>query len=164
MSKDKAIVAVRGGRRRYLIATAHYRPYRHYRFTYGMIWYVATGSALGGVLRFLMVPWAQRWSAVGFPGGTLAVNVLGSLLIGAVLRLASVDGALSAETRVFLTVGICGGFTTFSAFSAETMELMQSGQWTRAGLYIVASVVLCLLASFAGWSLGGGLLSLRTRP
>jgi CrcB protein len=128
-----------------------------------MIWYVAAGSALGGVLRFLMGPWIQRWATIGFPFGTLTVNILGSLAIGTVLRLASIEGVVSAETRVFLTVGLLGGFTTFSAFSAETMGLMQSGQWTRAGTYIVASIVLCLLASFAGWSLGGGLLSLRSR-
>jgi CrcB protein len=129
-----------------------------------MIWYVAAGSALGGVLRFLMVPWAQRAGPAGFPFGTLAVNILGSLAIGAVLRLASAEGTMSAETRVFLTVGLLGGFTTFSAFSAETMGLMQSGEWARAGANILASVVLCLLASFAGWSLGGGFLSLRGRP
>lgn len=125
-----------------------------------MIWYVAAGSALGGVLRFLMVPWAQRFFATGFPGGTLTVNILGSLVIGLVLRLAGQE-MISPETRVFLTVGVCGGFTTFSAFSAESMELMQSGQWGRAGAYILASVTLCLLATFAGWTLGGGIASLR---
>ncbi|HVX89607.1 MAG TPA: fluoride efflux transporter CrcB [Gemmatimonadales bacterium] len=126
-----------------------------------MIWLVAAGSALGGVLRFLMVPWAQRFAAEGFPGGTLAVNVLGSLVIGLVIRLAGQE-AISPETRVFLTVGVCGGFTTFSAFSAESMELMQSGQWGRAGIYILASITLCLLATFAGWSAGGGILSLKS--
>lgn len=125
-----------------------------------MIWLVAAGSALGGVLRFLMVPWAQRFAAEGFPGGTLAVNILGSLLIGLVLRLAGQE-AISPETRVFLTVGVCGGFTTFSSFSAESVELMQSGQWGRAGIYILASVALCLFATFAGWSAGGGILSLK---
>ena len=126
-----------------------------------MIWYVAAGSALGGVLRFLMVPWSQRFFATGFPGGTLTVNIIGSLLIGLVLRLAGQE-AITPETRVFLTVGVCGGFTTFSAFSAESMELMQSGQWGRAGVYILASVALCLIATFAGWMLGGGVLGLRS--
>jgi CrcB protein len=128
-----------------------------------MIWLVAAGSALGGVLRFLMVPWAQRYAAEGFPGGTLAVNILGSFVIGGVLRLASAE-QISPEARVFLSVGVCGGFTTFSAFSAESLELLQGGQWLRASIYIVASVLFCLLASFAGWSLGGGLTSLRARP
>lgn len=126
-----------------------------------MIWYVALGSAIGGVLRFLMVPWAQRWFAAGFPGGTLMVNILGSLLIGLILRLAGEQGVMSTEARVFLTVGVCGGFTTFSAFSAESMELMQSGQWGRAGVYVIASVSLCLLATFAGWMAGGGILALK---
>ena len=126
-----------------------------------MIWLVAAGSALGGVLRFLMVPWAQRFFANGFPGGTLTVNILGSLVIGLVLRLAGEQGVLTPEARVFLTVGVCGGFTTFSAFSAESVELMQSGQWGRAGAYVLASVALCLLATFTGWMLGGGIISLR---
>jgi CrcB protein len=126
-----------------------------------MIWLVAAGSALGGVLRFLMVPWAQRFFATGFPGGTLVVNLVGSLVIGLVLRLAVEPAVISPETRVFLTVGICGGFTTFSAFSAESMELVQSGQYARAGLYILASVSFCLIASFTGWMMGGGALGLR---
>ena len=126
-----------------------------------MIWLVAAGSALGGVLRFLMVPWAQRFFAIGFPGGTLVVNILGSLLIGLVVRLAGEPAVISPEARVFLTVGLCGGFTTFSAFSAESMELIQSGQWGRAGAYVIASVSLCLLATFAGWMAGGGMLALR---
>jgi CrcB protein len=125
-----------------------------------MIWLVAAGSALGGVLRFLMVPWAQRYAAEGFPGGTLVVNILGSLVIGLVLRLAGQE-AISPETRVFLTVGVCGGFTTFSSFSAESVELMQSGQWARAGIYILASVALCLIATFAGWMAGGQVVGLR---
>jgi len=126
-----------------------------------MIWYVAAGSALGGVLRFLMVPWAQRYFAVGFPGGTLAVNVAGSLLIGLILRLASEPGAIAPEARIFLTVGVCGGFTTFSAFSAESLELMQSGQWGRAWAYIAASVILSIGAAALGWISGSGLLGLR---
>ena len=123
-----------------------------------MIWYVAFGSALGGVLRFLMVPWAQRYFAAGFPGGTLVVNVLGSLVIGVVLRLAGESGILTPETRIFLTVGVCGGFTTFSAFSIENLELLQTGQWGRAAIYIGASIVLSLLAVTLGW-LAGGLIN-----
>ena len=126
-----------------------------------MIWYVAFGSALGGVARFLMVPWAQRWFSTGFPGGTLTVNILGSLIIGMVLRLAGEQGVMTPETRVFLTVGVCGGFTTFSSFSAESVELMQSGQWARAGVYVLASVTLCLIATALGWYVGGGAMALR---
>ena len=126
-----------------------------------MIWLVAAGSALGGVLRFLMVPWAQRFFSAGFPGGTLVVNIAGSLVIGLVIRLAGEPAIISPEARVFLTVGICGGFTTFSAFSIENLELLQTGQWGRAGVYVVASVTLCVLAAFAGWIGGGGMIALR---
>jgi CrcB protein len=124
-----------------------------------MIWYVAAGSALGGVLRFLMVPWAQRYFAAGFPGGTLAVNVAGSLLIGLILRLATEPGVIPPETRVFLTVGVCGGFTTFSAFSAETLELLQTGQWSRALIYIGASILLSIGAAALGWAAASPLIS-----
>jgi fluoride exporter len=128
-----------------------------------MIWYVAAGSALGGVLRFLMVPWAQRWFAPGFPGGTLAVNVAGSLLIGLILRAATGPVVLTPEARIFLTVGVCGGFTTFSAFSAETLELLQTGQWSRALIYITASVLLSIGAAALGWAAASPLFS-HTAP
>lgn len=124
-----------------------------------MIWYVAAGSALGGVLRFLLVPWAQRYFAAGFPGGTLAVNVAGSLLIGLILRLATEPGVIPPETRVFLTVGVCGGFTTFSAFSAESLELLQTGQWGRALIYIAASILLSIGAAALGWVAASPLIS-----
>lgn len=122
-----------------------------------MLWLVALGSAIGGVSRYLLVPVAQRWYAAGFPGGTLTVNILGSLLIGVIVRLAT-GPLVTPETRIFLTVGICGGFTTFSSFSIESVELMQSGQWARAAIYVLASVALCLLATFVGWSAGGLLI------
>jgi CrcB protein len=127
-----------------------------------MIWLVAAGSALGGVLRFLMVPWAQRFFATGFPGGTLVINIVGSLVIGLVLRLAGDPAVISPETRVFLTVGVCGGFTTFSAFSIENLELLQSGQYGRAILYITSSLLLSVGAAALGWY-AGGLTSQLTR-
>jgi len=122
-----------------------------------MIWYVALGSALGGVLRYLLSPFVQRSFAEGFPGGTLVVNILGSLVIGVVLRTAATGDLVSPEARVFLSVGICGGFTTFSAFSIETLRLLQTDQWGRAFIYIGASVVLSIAAAALGW-LGGGLI------
>jgi CrcB protein len=123
-----------------------------------MIWLVALGSALGGVLRYLLSPLFQRGFAEGFPGGTLVVNVLGSFVIGLVLRVASESTLLSPEARVFLTVGVCGGFTTFSAFSAETLRLLQTDQWSRALIYIVAAVVLSVGAAALGW-MGGGIVA-----
>src|SRR5690348_13446095 len=98
----------------------------HLLLSLRMIWLVALGSALGGVARFLLVPVAQRWFAAGFPGGTMMVNFAGSLLIGIILRLSGESGMIGSEARIFLTVGVCGGFTTFSSFSAETVELLQS--------------------------------------
>ncbi len=115
-----------------------------------MIWYVATGSALGGVLRFLMVPWAQRYFASGFPGGTLVVNVVGSLAIGLILRLAGEQGMISPEARVFLTVGVCGGFTTFSAFSLDFAQLVERGALATAAAYLLGSVALAILGFFIG--------------
>jgi CrcB protein len=123
-----------------------------------MVWLVALGSALGGVLRYLLSPLFQRGFTEGFPGGTLVVNVLGSFVIGLVLRVASESTLLSPEARVFLTVGVCGGFTTFSAFSAETLRLLQTDQWSRALIYIVASVVLSVGAAALGW-MGGGIVA-----
>jgi len=120
-----------------------------------MIWLVAAGSALGGVLRFLMVPWAQRFFTAGFPGGTLVVNILGSLVIGLVVRLAGEPAVISPEGRIFLTVGVCGGFTTFSAFSIENLELLQSGQHGRALVYILSSLILSVGAAALGWYAGG---------
>ena len=123
-----------------------------------MIWLVALGSALGGVLRYLLSPLFQRGFAEGFPGGTLIVNVIGSFVIGLVLRAASESTLISPEARIFLTVGVCGGFTTFSAFSAESLRLLQTDQWGRVSIYIVASVVLSIGAAALGW-LGGGFIS-----
>ena len=128
-----------------------------------MIWLVALGSAIGGVLRFLLVPVAQRWFATGFPGGTLAVNILGSLAIGVVVRLATGEGVITPEARVFLAVGICGGFTTFSSFSLESFELLQSGQYGRAVMYVTASFACCLVATALGWS-GTGFFLPRPTP
>ncbi len=123
-----------------------------------MIWLVALGSALGGVLRYLLSPLLQRSFAEGFPGGTLIVNILGSFVIGVVLRAATNSEIISPEARIFLTVGVCGGFTTFSAFSIETLRLLQTDQWSRAFIYIGASVVLSIAAAALGW-LGGGVFT-----
>ncbi len=117
-----------------------------------MIWYVALGSAIGGALRYLLSGWVQRAAGHGFPTGTLVVNVSGSLLLGVLLRWASHPPSLSPDLRAFLTVGLCGGYTTFSTFSAEAITLMQDGQWGKAMTYIGSSVVLSLAATAAGFA------------
>jgi CrcB protein len=92
---------------------------------------------------------------VRFPWGTLLINILGSFVIGWFDVLTGEFGKLSvpADARVFVLVGICGGFTTFSSFSLQTMQLLQGGEALRAGAYILASVALCLLATWAGMTL-----------
>lgn len=114
--------------------------------------WVALGGALGSVARFACSEWAQaRWSA--FPWGTLLVNVLGSLLIG-VLAAMSESGRwpMPLVARQFLMIGVLGGFTTFSSFSVQTLMLARSGAAWLAGVNVLASVGLCLLAAWLGFT------------
>ena len=116
-----------------------------------MIWYVAIGSAFGGVARYLVGTWLQRFPT--FPWATLAVNLTGSFIIGWFMRY-SMSHPVRPETRALIAVGICGGFTTFSAFTYESMMLLRDGQWIRAAGYVAGSVVLGLAAVFAGFAAG----------
>lgn len=119
---------------------------------------VALGGALGSVARAWLGGVIGGALGTGFPWGTLAINVLGSFVIGW-FAVATDDGArLEATTnwRVFVMVGVCGGFTTFSAFSLQTLELARAGALGRAGAYVVGSVVLCLVGVWAGVALGRG--------
>jgi CrcB protein len=113
---------------------------------------IAFGGALGSVLRYLMGGAVQRATHAGFPYGTLAVNVVGCLLIGILVQ-HFMNVEPSSAARGFLVVGFCGGFTTFSAFSMETIGLFYSGSYLRASAYVLASVVLCLSATAAGMTL-----------
>jgi len=117
---------------------------------------VAAGGALGSVLRFWLANIIQHRAGTAFPWGTIAVNVIGSFLIGFIFC-ATLEGArfaASANWRNFLMVGVLGGFTTFSAFSLQTMELLKAGAPGAALLNVLASVLLCLAACAAGWLLG----------
>lgn len=116
---------------------------------------VALGSALGGVGRYLLGMVLQR-PGLGFPIGTLVVNVLGCFAIGVVLRIGLTPEAMSPATRAFLTAGVCGGFTTFSTFSVETLALLESGAWGRGMAYVTASVVLSVVAAALGYGFGRG--------
>lgn len=127
-----------------------------------MLWYVALGSAIGGVGRWLLGGAVQRLAPV-FPVGTLAVNVLGALVLGLVLRFSLASPDVSPEFRGFLAIGVCGGFTTFSTFTWETYALLEEGAWARAGLNVALSVVLCLAAVALGAALGRALFELRLR-
>lgn len=117
---------------------------------------VAAGGALGSVARFWLAAKMTDWTGPHFPWGTLLINVVGSFIIGTVAAVTLLPArvAMHPDIRVFLMVGICGGFTTFSAFSLQTLELLQSGDiWPAAG-YIAGSVMLCLTGVWAGWLLG----------
>jgi fluoride exporter len=113
---------------------------------------VALGSALGGVARYGVSGLVARSLGETFPWGTLIVNVLGSFLIGFVATLTGPDGRVlvSPVTRQFWMPGIFGGFTTFSAFSLQTLSLAQDGEWTRALANVTLSVALCLLGVWLG--------------
>jgi CrcB protein len=122
-----------------------------------MIWFwVAAGAALGGVLRYGANVGAGRMGLTAFPWATLFVNVLGSMVIGFFATVTGDQGRLVArpELRMFVTAGICGGFTTFSSFSLETLRLIEDREWLLAGLNATGSLVLCLAAVFVGATAG----------
>jgi CrcB protein len=127
-----------------------------------MLWYIAAGSALGGLGRYLVSGAVQRLLGTLFPAGTLVVNLSGSFLLGVLLRYAVETPTLTAEMRAFLTVGFCGGYTTFSTFSYETVMLLEDGEWGRATLYAGLSVVLSLAATVLGFLAARGIIAIRT--
>ena len=113
---------------------------------------VALGGAFGSVLRYAGSGWAQRlFPATIFPVGTFVVNLTGSLLIGLVAGLVEYRQLIGPGPRLFLVVGILGGYTTFSAFSLETVILLREGQASMAALNVLAQVALGVGAAFAGF-------------
>lgn len=123
--------------------------------------YVAIGSAAGGLARFVVGTWLQRrlddWAPrtaaapyLPFPIGTLIVNATGAFLLGAIMVVVARQGQHASAMRLLLAVGLCGGYTTFSTFSADTVGLMENGGGTLAALNVGASVGLGLLAVLAG--------------
>jgi CrcB protein len=126
-------------------------------------WAVAIGAALGGVARYYLASAIQQRVGPTFPWGTLVINVSGGLLLGMLMRYALATPSVSAELRALLTTGFCGGYTTFSTYSYETATLLEDGQYGRAGTYALASVVLALVATFAGFVLARELIALRER-
>lgn len=113
---------------------------------------VAFGSALGGLARYWVGIGVARLLGPSFPWGTLLINVFGSLVIGAAA--AATDEREHAAFRAFVMVGICGGFTTFSSFSLQTLDLLQAGRMPAALAYAGLSLGICLLSVWAGWALG----------
>jgi fluoride exporter len=114
--------------------------------------WVALGGAIGTTARYWLSTVVARAFGETFPWGTLIINITGSFVIGFFAALTGPDGRLfaSSTVRQFVMVGICGGYTTFSAFSLQTLNLANDGEWARAGANIGLSVLLCLIAVWAG--------------
>jgi CrcB protein len=125
--------------------------------------WVAIGSALGGMARY----WCSGVAAIligeTFPWGTLIVNVAGSFIIGFFATLTGPGGRIfvSSAASQFVMMGFCGGFTTFSSFSLQTLNLVNEGEWVRASANIAASVVCCLVAVWAGYLLAASLNTMK---
>jgi CrcB protein len=127
--------------------------------------WVAIGGALGSVGRFWLSGLvAARFGEI-FPWGTLVINVTGSFLIGIFAGFATPEGRLDPQSRVFVTqflmIGICGGYTTFSAFSLQTLNLLRDREWLYAGGNVILSVVLCMIAVWLGYLLGSTFNSMK---
>ncbi len=110
---------------------------------------VAAGGACGAVGRYLAGIGAGKLFGTEFPWGTLIINVTGSFLIGLFASLFATRWDLSQAARIFLTVGVCGGYTTFSTFSLDSFYLMERGELLMAGAYMAASVILSIGALIA---------------
>ena len=115
--------------------------------------WVGLGGGIGAILRFLI---AVTWKNISFPYSTLFINIIGSLIIGIVFAYSIRPGALPEQLKLFLATGICGGFTTFSSFSLENMQLLRSGNYAAAVMYMLISVTASLLAVFAGFKIMNG--------
>ncbi len=115
---------------------------------------VFVGGGLGAAARYLLQGAVYRFTGAGFPYGTIAVNVLGCFLIGLLMSSMEERFLAAPSLRIFLTIGILGGFTTFSSFSYETMVLLREGDLLAGGFNIIASTVICLGATWLGLGLG----------
>jgi CrcB protein len=115
---------------------------------------VALGGLIGSVARYSLAGIVQRAHGGAFPLGTLGVNVLGSFLVGFVMALSLERGVLQANTRLFLATGFCGGFTTMSTFSYETLALVRDGEMALAFVNLAITLGACLLAVWVGQAAG----------
>lgn len=122
---------------------------------------IALGGAIGSVLRYLTGGVAARWLGVEFPYGTLIVNMVGAFIIGVVQEIGTESLLISDDVRLFLATGMMGGLTTYSAFSYETIRLLELGAWPQAGGNVVITTAVCLILCFLGISTGRLVLGLR---
>ena len=109
------------------------------------------GGGLGSVLRFLISQYISKKIESGIPWGTFVVNILGSLLLGAIIGFFHKMNLSSSQYVVFFTIGFCGGFTTFSTFTMENLLLLKNGDWTLVFIYSLTSVIIGVLAAFGGF-------------
>ena len=125
--------------------------------TLAYLW-VALGGAFGSISRYWLNGVVAARCGETFPWGTMTINVLGSFIIGILGALTLPEGRMSSETRALTTqllmIGVCGGFTTFSSFSLQTLNLVRDREWLYAGGNILLSVILCLIATWLGFLLG----------
>ena len=117
---------------------------------FGILLAIAIGGAVGSIGRHYVSTGIYNGTGAAFPYGILGVNVIGGLIMGIVVELGALKLNYSPEMRAFLTTGILGGFTTFSAFSLDTVLLIERGDWLGSAAYVVASVALSVGALFAG--------------
>ena len=124
-----------------------------------MITYIALGGVLGTLARYFLQGWVQQRSGLAqFPVGTLAINLIGSFVVGLVIRFATGSTLLTPDLRAGLTIGFCGAFTTMSTFSYESMKLLADGEYGYAGIYMGGTVLGCLAAVITGTQLAEKLL------
>lgn len=127
--------------------------------------WVALGGALGSMSRFWINGLVSAKVGATFPWGTLVINIAGSFVIGVIGAMTSPEGRLDSQSRQFATqflmIGVCGGYTTFSSFSLQTLNLLREREWLYAGGNVLLSVLLCLIAVWLGWLLGSTFNSMR---
>lgn len=127
--------------------------------TLKMVAGVAAGGAVGAVARYFMTHWVTRLTGAGFPYGTLAVNITGAFLMGIVISLLALRYNLSPVMQSFVVTGVLGGFTTFSTFTLESAVMIQRHDYGPAGLYMVASVLFCVVGLFGGMAIARMIVS-----
>lgn len=122
-----------------------------------LYFWIAIGSAIGGVARYWCSELIVQRLGDSFPWHTITVNILGSFIIGFFAGMTEAEGRLtvSHEIRQFVMIGLCGGYTTFSTFSLQTLNLFHDGEFLHAGFNIILSIVLCLVFVWLGYSLAG---------
>jgi len=127
--------------------------------------WVAIGGALGSVSRYWLSGFVAARFGETFPWGTLVINVTGSFVIGIFAALAIPEGRMDSQSRLFATqflmIGVCGGYTTFSSFSLQTLNLLREREWLYAGGNVILSVTLCMIAVWLGYLLGATFNSMK---